>query len=176
MWTHVSVSAACGRVPPPVPPRRLSPATAAHRAPRAIAHRVRRARNHGAARCSMPETFGQGMSGCRTFNASGSRRLASEMISMPRSTSQGLRRGLERIEAQTGHLAADKLDSLDDIGKPRNGGRRGHQKTCSAEASMRSRTAGCRLRRVMMSVLRPRIRAAASFTSISSKSPSDPKG
>ena len=39
------------------------------------------------------------------------------------------------------------------------------------EASIRARRTGCKLRRVMMSVLRPRIRAAASFTSINAKSP-----
>ena len=54
--------------------------------------------------------------------------------------------------------------------------RSGHQNTCCAEASIFALRTGCRLRRVMMSALRPRMRAAASFTFISSYSPSDPSG
>src|ERR1700746_374460 len=62
------------------------------------------------------------------------------------------------LECHASHLAANELDRLDDIGKTRNRPRRRDQNTCSAEASIRSRRTGCKLRRVMMSVLRPRIR------------------
>jgi hypothetical protein len=89
------------------------------------------------------------------------------MISIPRSTSQRFAlvrfKGLERHAA---HLAADELNRLNDVGKPRDRRWRRYQNTCRAEASIRSRRTGCKLRRVMMSVLRPRIRAAVSFTSI----------
>src|SRR6266851_7995080 len=80
----------------------------------------------------------------------------------------------EGIECYICHLAADKLDGLDDVREAWDRRRLGHQNTCNADASILSRRTGCKLRRVMMSVLRSRIRAAAAFTSINSKSPSDP--
>jgi hypothetical protein len=65
--------------------------------------------------------------------------------------------GFEGLQRHSGHLAADELDRFDDVGKPWNRRRRRHQNTCRAEASIRSRRTGCTLRRVMMSVLCPRI-------------------
>src|SRR6267154_1133045 len=84
--------------------------------------------------------------------------------------------GFQVLKRHARHLAADQLGGFDDVGETRNRQGRRHQNTCRAEASIRSRRTGCKLRRVIMSVLRPRIRAAASFTSINSKSPRDPSG
>jgi len=121
----------------------------------------------------MPATLGQGMFACRAFSASGSFRDDFN-TALDKPTLAPVR--FEDIERYTCHLAADKFDGLDDVSEARDRRRLGHQNTCNADASMRSRRTGCKLRRVMMSVLRPRMRAAASFTSINSKSPSDPKG
>src|SRR5260370_14116785 len=71
--------------------------------------------------------------------------------------------GFQGPERHAHHLAADKLDGLDEVGEARDRRRRRHQNTCSAEASIRTRRTGCKLRRVMMSLLRPSILAADAF-------------
>src|SRR5271167_3626138 len=80
--------------------------------------------------------------------------------------------GLKSIECDACRFGADVLDCLDDIGEPQDD--RHHQNTRNARASIRRRKAGCRLARVMMSALHPRILTANSFTSISWKRPSLP--
>src|SRR5271166_2047485 len=82
----------------------------------------------------------------------------------------------QALERHARQFAADKLDGLYDVGEACDRRWSRHQNTCNAEASICARRTGCKLRRVMMPVLRPRIRAAASFTSINSKSPRDPSG
>jgi len=48
----------------------------------------------------------------------GNRRLASEMISKPRSTSQPLRKSAyEGVERYARHIALDELDSFEDVGQ-----------------------------------------------------------
>ncbi len=108
-------------------------------------------------------------SGCRVFIAGGNRRLASEMISMPRSTSQRLRRSASKASSVTPAISLwmSSIASMMSVRRD-TGERLVIQNTCNADASMRSRNTRCRLRRVMMSALRPRMREAASFTSISS--------
>lgn len=81
----------------------------------------------------------------------------------------------ECVEGYAFRLGADAFDGVDDIAQARRGGAPSDQNTCNAEASIRLRKTGCRLPRVMMSVLQPRISAARSFTSINWNRPSLPR-
>jgi hypothetical protein len=75
----------------------------------------------------MPATLGHGIFGWRALSSALSRRLASEMISTPRSTSRRLRQSvLEGLKQHPRRLAADVLDRLDDIGEARGTRGRGH--------------------------------------------------
>jgi hypothetical protein len=70
-------------------------------------------------------------------------RLASEMISIPRWTSQRLRLSGPKasiVTRHSRHFAADQLDRLDNVGESPNRRRWCHQNTCRVEASIRSRT------------------------------------
>src|SRR6266568_3685330 len=84
--------------------------------------------------------------------------------------------GFQALDCHACQFVADQLDGLNNVGQACDLRRRWHQNTCKAEASICFRRTGCKLRRVMMSVLRARIRVAASFTSINAKSPRDPSG
>jgi hypothetical protein len=76
--------------------------------------------------------------------------------------------GLEGGEGHVGHLHADDLDGLDDVVRLALGEDFCIQNTCNADASIPFRSTRCRLRLVITSAGQPRIRAAASFTSINS--------
>ncbi len=64
--------------------------------------------------------------------------------------------------------AANAFDGLNDVRKTWRDNPLAHQNTSTADFSIRVLRRGCRLLRVMISVLRPRMLVAYSFTSISS--------
>ena len=77
----------------------------------------------------MLATFGHGISGYRALSSGGRRRLASEMISIPRSTIHRLGlSGLKSGERRANQLAADYLDGLDDVSETGDLRRRRHSK------------------------------------------------
>jgi hypothetical protein len=79
--------------------------------------------------------------------------------------------GFEIVERHVSKRLTDAFDRLDKDVEMGVGGVLGHQNTGTAVASIRWRRNLWMLSRVIMSVLRPRILAAASFTSINSKRP-----
>src|SRR5579872_2740764 len=74
----------------------------------------------------------------------------------------------ESLEGRVIQYVANALDCLDNIRQSWRKDPVDHQNTRTADSSICFFRRGCRLLRVMMSVLRPRILAARSFTSISS--------
>lgn len=78
------------------------------------------------------------------------------------------------VDRRPGHIVAGNCNRLKNVAQPQFERMVRHQKICRAEASTRSRTSGCGLCLVMMSVLRPRMRAVCSFTSIRSNTLSLP--
>src|SRR5207244_925492 len=84
--------------------------------------------------------------------------------------------GLEGHKGNLGHFCLDQLDGFNNVSQARGERAFGHQNTWSAEASMRCFRSGWRLRRVVMSALRPSARAAASLISINWNRPMEPSG
>src|SRR6266481_2859851 len=70
--------------------------------------------------------------------------------------------------------ATNAFDRFNDISKTWRDDSFGHQKISTAASSIRFLNRGCKLLRVMLSVLAPRMLAARSFTSIRSNRPSLP--
>ena len=70
--------------------------------------------------------------------------------------------------------ATNAFDRFNDISETWRDDSFGHQKISTAASSIRFLNRGCKLLRVMISVLPPRMLAARSFTSISSNRPSLP--
>jgi hypothetical protein len=110
-----------------------------------------------------------GMSLCLAFRSAGSRRLASEMSSIPRSSSHHLRRSASKASSVTpvNSLRMSSIASMMSVRRAVDE-RSVIQNTCNADASIRSLRTRCRLRLVTMSALHPRMRDAVSFTSINS--------
>src|SRR5450631_4282822 len=75
----------------------------------------------------------------------------------------------ESFKSDAIQYATNSFDRFNDISETRRDFSFGHQKISTAASSIRFLKRGCKLLRVMMSVLRPRMLAARSFTSISSK-------
>ena len=80
----------------------------------------------------------------------------------------------ESFKSHAIQYATNAFDRFDDISKTWRDDLFGHQKISTAASSIRFLNRGCKLLRVMISVLPPRMRAACSFTSISSNRPSLP--
>lgn len=72
------------------------------------------------------------------------------------------------VERHAVQHAANAFDCLNDVRETWRDNPLDHQNTSTADFSIRVLRRGCRLLRVMMSVLQPRMLAACSFTSISS--------
>src|SRR5215469_3811942 len=103
------------------------------------------------------------------------RRLASEVIFDPALHQPALAPvGLEGVDRDASHLASNVLYSLENVGKAQGERGCGHQNTRNADASIRDRRSLCRLSRVMISALQPRMREVCPFTSISSNKPNLP--
>ena len=97
------------------------------------------------------------------------------MISIPRLDQPALFPILfESLKIDTAQHVSNAFDRYNDISETRRYNSFGHQKISTAVSSIRLLKRGCKLLRVIMSVLRPRMRAAYSLTSISSNRPSLP--
>src|SRR6187401_1907971 len=80
----------------------------------------------------------------------------------------------ESFKSYAIQYATNAFDRSYDISKTWRDDSLGHQKISTAASSIRFLNRGCKLLRVMISVLPPRMLAARSFTSISSNRPSLP--
>ncbi len=80
----------------------------------------------------------------------------------------------ESFKSHAIQYATNAFDRFNDISETWRDDSFGHQKISTAASSIRFLNRGCKLLRVMISVLPPRMLAARSFTSISSNRPSLP--